>query len=285
MNNLSNEKLLAVVTGGAGGIGLAVAKRLQDRGYRIMIVEREQSVADAACVELDEDSIAHACDMADSTQVRDLGDALAGKWRDSIAVLVCNAGVISPGEVVETNEQAVDLQLDVNLRSVIQLVRSVLPILVEHNRGHILASISIGGICPMPSSSVYSASKAGLRAFFAAIYAELKHTNVHISGIYPSAVDTPMLFEEAMHGGSPLNFVGEIQTIDDVVNAYERAFDKHKLELYVPYMDSISTRIVSAFPTLLPKIYPFLNYLGEKGKKRYLENLDNRFIKPAFKRS
>jgi len=69
----------------------------------------------------------------------------------------------------------------------------------------------MGGILALPTSATYSAAKAGLRAFFAALNAELHSSGVHVSGIYPSAVDTPMLRHEATDGGSPLNFVGTVQ--------------------------------------------------------------------------
>lgn len=265
------EKLpLAIITGGAGGIGLELGNRLLIRGYRLLIVERELIVAERACHKLGERSMPYGCDLSDATQVRQLCNDITGRYSSSVAILACNAGVIIPAEVADTSEQAVDVQIDVMLRSVIQLIRAVVPCLVENRRGHILATVSIGGIYPMPGSATYSAAKAGLRAFLAATATELRNTNVHVGGVYPSAVDTPMLLEEARHGGSPLNFVGAVQSIKSVVDAYERSIDKRKLEVYVPHMDGILTRMVCAFPALLPKLYPLLARMGEKGQKKFL---------------
>ncbi len=265
---------LAIITGGAGGIGLELGKRLLKRGYRLLIVERELIVAERACHELGQRAMPYACDLGNAAQVHQLCTDITCKWSSSVDILACNAGVIMPADVTTTSEQAVNVQIDVMLKSVIQLIRVVLPCLVKNDRGHILATVSIGGIYPMPGSATYSAAKAGLRAFLAATATELRNTNVHVGGIYPSAVDTPMLLEEARHGGSPLNFVGAVQSIKAVADAYERSIDKRKLEVYVPHMDGIMTRLVCAFPALLPRLYPLLARMGEKGQKKFLADAD-----------
>ena len=187
-------------------------------------------------------------------------------------MVVCNAGVIAPGDLVDVDPATIDLQLDVMLRSVIHLTRAVLPQFLERDRGHLLATVSMGGIIALPTSATYSASKAGLRAFLAAVNAEVYATNVHVSGIYPSAVDTPMLLKEAEGGGSPLNFFGAVRSIDEVADAYERAIESHRLENYVPYSDSLTTRLLNAFPALTPKLLPIVNRIGERGRQRYLAN-------------
>lgn len=270
-NNLDNNyRPLAIVTGAAGGIGLEVGKRLISRGYDLIAVERDQMIADTACVELGVNATAYACDMSNPEQVNQLCLDISTMWNSSLEVVVCNAGVILPSDVAETTDSAMDLQLDVMLRSVLHIVRSALPGLLQKNCGHILATVSIGGIYPMPGSATYSAAKAGLRAFLAATATELRNSGVHVGGVYPSAVDTPMLLAEARAGGSALNFVGAVQSIDAVASAYERCMDRKKLEVYVPYGDGLQTRLVCAFPSILPKIYPLLERLGQKGKRRFL---------------
>jgi short-subunit dehydrogenase len=169
----------------------------------------------------------------------------------------------------------IDLQLDVMLRSVVHLTRAVLPQFLEHDRGHVLATVSMGGILALPTSATYSAAKAGLRAFLAAVNAEMYDTGVHVSGIYPSAVDTPMLLREATGEGSPLNFLGAVRSIDDVADAYERALERHRLENYVPYSDSVVTRLLNTFPALTPKLLPFAARIGERGRRRYLATRGN----------
>ena len=128
-----------------------------------------------------------ACDLAEPAQLASLCDELSMTWRDSLDVVVCNAGVIVPGDLTDIAPAAIDLQLDVMLRSVMHITRAVLPQFIERDRGHVLATVSMGGILALPTSATYSAAKAGLRAFLAAVNAELHGRGVNVSGLYPSS--------------------------------------------------------------------------------------------------
>lgn len=259
----------AVVTGAASGIGLGVAALLRGRGYRVVAVDRPD--VDLAPLEsrLGGDVEVIQCDLADAVALGGLCDALG--TREDVEVLVANAGVVLPGAVAEKKREDIDLELDVNLRSSLHLIRAVVPGLVAMGRGHVLATVSMGGILPLPESATYSATKAGLRAFLAALNCELAGTGVRVSGIYPAAVDTPLLRWEAAHGGSALNFVGSVLSVERIVAAYAKALDTGRLEVYAPWSDSVTTRLGSAFPAILPRIIPLVNRIGERGRTRFLE--------------
>ncbi len=224
----------ALVTGAASGIGAEVARRFARRDYHVIAVDRTEELAQRAAADIGGDSLAVACDLADAAATGGLCDRIATAWPE-LDVLVCNAGVIVAGDVADITAGDIDLQLDVLLRSPMQLIRAAVGAFKDRNRGHLMATVSLGGIFPLPACATYSAAKAGLRAFLAALNAELVGTAVHVSGIYPTAVDTPMLRHEAQSGGSALNFLSAVKSVDDVADAYERALDKPKLEIYVPY--------------------------------------------------
>ncbi|MEM9041747.1 MAG: SDR family oxidoreductase [Actinomycetota bacterium] len=270
----------AIVTGAASGIGAEVARRLTRRGHRVIAVDRESDAASQAAASLGPASIGVGCDLADAAALEALCERVRAEWSDDLRIVVCNAGVIVPGEVSDIDGRVVDLHLDLMLRSPIHLVRAALPGFLERGAGHVLATVSMGGIGPMPGSAAYSAAKFGLRAFLAALNAEVKGRGIDVSGIYPSAVDTPMLREEAASGGSALNFLGEVQSIDDVADAYERALDSGKLELYVPYSDSLSARLLSTKLGWLPTVVPKLERLGERGRTKYLATAEPHFDRP-----
>jgi hypothetical protein len=264
------SRRLALVTGAAGGIGLEVSKRLAIRGFDLIAVERTDELAERACAAITGSPIPVACDTSDARQVLALCARIAGEWSTELEVLVCNAGVIVPGDVVNTSHDSIDLQMGVMLLSAQHLIAAAVPGFTARNGGHILATVSMGGILALPGSAVYSAAKAGLRAYLSALSAELRSTKVAVSGIYPSAVDTAMLRHEAANGGSLLNFVGTVFTAAQIADAYEKALDRRKLEVYVPYSDSVSTRFVESFPWLVPILLPTLERIGRKGLAKYL---------------
>ena len=264
-----------LITGAASGIGAEVARRFAQRGYHVIAVDRTLELAEQAAADIGPEATAVSCDLADGQSLAELCERIAGEWRQDLDVLVCNAGVVIPSYVAGLTPDELDLHIDVMLRSPIQLIRAALPEFLARNRGHLMATVSLGGICPLPASAAYSAAKAGLRAFLAALNTEIWDTDVHICGIYPTAVDTPMLQHEARSGGSALNFLSAVRTVDDVADAYERALDKPKLETYVPYHESLSSRAALWTPAIIPRIYPAFHKIGERGRQKYLKRIDD----------
>ena len=78
-----------------------------------------------------------------------------------------------------------------------------------------------------------------------------------------------MLRYEATHNGSPLNFVGKVFTAAEVADACMGALDSGRLETYVPYSDSLTSRLVAAFPWMIEKILPMFEKSGEKGRAKF----------------
>ena len=271
---------LAIVTGAASGIGAEVAQRLARRGYGVIAVDRTQELADQAATALGGESIPVACNLSSASETKTLCQRIATEWPQGLEVLVCNAGVTVPADVADHTPEEIDLQLDVILRSSMHLINAALGVLLPRDRGHVMATVSLGGICPLPGSAPYSAAKAGLRAFLAALNCEVAGTGVSVSGIYPTAVNTPMLEGEARLG-SALNFLSRILTVNEVADAYERALDKPKLEIYVPYHESLSARAALWTPSLIPRLLPFFNRIGERGRAKYLNSLSRDDADPA----
>lgn len=265
----SARRRTALITGAAGGIGAEVAHRLSRSGYRVIGVDL---LADRVAEVLGDlpDLLAVGCDLGSVEATEELASRIEGEWADELEVLVCNAGVIAPGDVVDVDQAIIDTQLAVMLTGPIRLVSAAARTFSSRGRGHILATVSMGGIVALPGSAAYSATKAGLRAYLCALAVELRGSGVAVSGIYPSAVDTPMLMHEATHGGSLLNFVGKVSTTADVADAYERALRTRRLEVYVPYSDSLLTRTLEGLPWLLPHVLPAMNRTGLKGRDRFL---------------
>jgi len=264
---------LALVTGAAGDIGKALCERLSHRGYQLILAAHTDESA-AATAELFPGSIPVACDHTNADEVRALCERIEGEWRDRLQVLVCNAGVIIPGDLADVTAESIDTHLDINLRSPAQLLRSAAIVCRARGDGHLVAIASLGGVMPMPGSAMYSASKFGLRGLLSALNAEVHSDGVKVSGIYPGAIDTKMLRFEARSGGSALNFLSKIHEVDEVADALEKALDKGRLEVYVPYSESLSARFAAGLPWTIRPLMPMLNRVGERGRRKFLKRID-----------
>jgi len=261
----------ALVTGAAGDIGENVAKRLYALGYKLILIDLNESKLNELSGTLS-GSIAIATDLTERIQFTQLLARVKQEF-GHINLAFINAGSICVGNIIDLSEQQIDLQLELNLRSAIHLIKACATNMVSHGSGHIISTVSMGGIVSLKGSATYSATKFGLRGFMTGIRDELSPLGVRVTGIYPSGVDTQMLRYEAMNGGSELNFVSTPLSIDEVGKAVIKATHSKQLEIYLPYSESIGGRLVSCFPWMIRYLYPFMERVGRRGLKKYLNTL------------
>lgn len=268
---MKNTKPIALITGSTGGIGAKVAEVLAKRGYRLFLIDLDRSRLEQQAA-LYENARYETLDLSQQSEVIDWCNRTKEN-EEEFDVAFVNAGLIAVGEAINLPPEKLVLQLQVNLVSTALMIHSLASRMSSMKKGHIIATVSMGGIVSLKGSAAYSASKFGLRGLLWGLRDELIPYGVHVSGIYPAGVDTPMLRHEAQHGGSALNFVGQPVSVETVANAVLRAIDRPKLEIYVPSSEGITGRIMGAFPSLLGKLYPLLEKLGERGRSKYLENI------------
>lgn len=138
-------------------------------------------------------------------------------------------------------------------------------------KGTVISIASLAAILPLAVSPGYTASKFALRGLMLSLNMALKQHGIHVGCVCPSAVDTPMLQEEAISGGSTLNFLQEPLAPDDVANAVWKVIKKGKMEICVPGHEGISSKLGSFFPSILPMILPWLERIGERNQIKYLQ--------------
>ena len=197
-----------------------------------------------------------------------------GWYLADLDVLVNNAGVIVPGAAADLDQSALDLHLEVNLRAPIRLMRAAAPQMIARHRGAMVATVSLGGVISLKDSAIYSASKFGLRGFLCGFHQELAPFGVKVSGVYPAAVDTPMLHHEALHGGSVLNFIDKVMTAEDIANATLKVIDTGRLEIYSPWSASLTARFFGSFPWMIRPLLPLMEQIGEQGRRKFLARKD-----------
>jgi NAD(P)-dependent dehydrogenase (short-subunit alcohol dehydrogenase family) len=188
----------ALITGGSSGIGLAIARALGEDGYGLTVSARRPEKLEAAADDL-RSSVAevHAvpANMADEEAVADVVRSHRDRF-GRLDVLVNNAGVGIGQPMSEIVTKHLDLQVGVNLRSLIIATREALPMLreagAEHRKALIVNTASISGKSGQPWLSVYSATKAGVVGFSQATQKEVSEDGIQVTALCPAFVDTPM---------------------------------------------------------------------------------------------
>lgn len=189
----------ALVTGASSGIGLAIARVLGEAGYGLTLVARRPDRLEAAAAELRD--LGYRVETVPANVVEDEAvAAVVAHHRDvygRLDVLVNNAGAGIAGDLAgDYPLKWLDLQLDVNLRSVILFYREALELLkaagAEHGNALVVNTSSVAGKQGESGLSVYSAAKAGVVAFTQAMNRELEHSGIKSCALCPGFVDTPL---------------------------------------------------------------------------------------------
>jgi NAD(P)-dependent dehydrogenase (short-subunit alcohol dehydrogenase family) len=188
----------AIVTGGSSGIGLAIAHMLGEEGYALTIAARRPDKLEAAAGELAAAGyeVQHvAGSLQDEAVVRQVVEAHRERY-GRLDVLVNNAGIGIGAPVAEITTKRLDIQLDVNLRSIILFYRDATDMLraagAEHRGAIVVNTASIAGKSGQAWMSVYSATKAGVIGFTEAMNKELGAEGIKSCALCPAFVDTPM---------------------------------------------------------------------------------------------
>jgi len=190
MNRLDFNGRHAVVTGGATGLGLAIAQRLVASGGGVTLWDRDLAGAQRAAAQLG--AKAHAVEV-DVSQLSSVQDALKATLKHSARVdaLVNSAGITGPNvKLWEYPDEAWRQVMDVNLTGLFHCCREVAPVMRDAGYGRIVNIASVAGKDGNPNASAYSASKAAVIALTKSLGKELADTNVRVNCVTPAAVKT-----------------------------------------------------------------------------------------------
>ena len=197
MNQIDLKNRHAVVTGGAQGIGLAVATRLIESGASVSLWDRDADLLNTAQKRLGKIGTAstEVVDVSDPDSVSSATESTASK-HGSIDILVANAGIAGPNH--KTWEYPIDAWkqiLDINLTGVFLCCRAIVPHMLRQDYGRIVNVASIAGKEGNPTASAYSASKAGVIALTKSLGKETATRNIAVNCITPAAART-RIFEQ-----------------------------------------------------------------------------------------
>ena len=190
MNQLDFKGRTAIVTGGAMGIGLAIAQRLVASGGRVSIWDRDGEALEKARAALGPDADLRRVDVTNAAAIegtaRETASALG-----RLDALVCSAGITGPNTA--TWDYPVDAWrqvIEVNLNGIFYCNRAVVPLMLKADYGRIVNIASVAGKEGNPNAAAYSASKAGVIGLTKSLGKELAKSGIRVNCVAPAAVKT-----------------------------------------------------------------------------------------------
>ena len=187
---------VAIITGGAQGIGRALAEELATRGCYLVLADINQELLEQTASEL---RATGARVEAKHVDVRDPGHVeglIQGVSRElgRIDYLFNNAGINVLAELLDTSLEDWNRLIDINLRGVVHGVHAAYPVMCEQGFGHIINVASVAGLAPTPAEGAYAATKHAVVGLSTALRIEAAAYGVNVSVVCPGAVDTPILY-------------------------------------------------------------------------------------------
>jgi len=219
------DKPLALVTGGAQGIGLACAEALAELGAQIIVADVNSEGLDEAVAKLANGAVGIHCDMADPEQIEKMFAQIASEHRP-LSMLVNNAGIAAPGDFLETTLEQFKQVIDVNLVGTwLSMQLAAKQMIAGKIEGSIVNMSSINAVVAIPSIAAYCASKGGVSQLTKSASLALASHNIRVNAVGPGSIDTAMLAgvnanPEAMKmvmSRTPLQRLGSAEEIANIV--------------------------------------------------------------------
>lgn len=263
---------IAIITGAAGGIGKAVTNECIKKHITCVLIDINKKALTDLQKQYGDGVYTLCCDITDIKAVHLMVNKVIKKF-GAIDILINNAGIIEPNLFENATYKDIHRQIQVNLMGAVNCTYEVLPYLKKSKSPSIVTIASLAGIVPETYSSIYTATKFALRGLFLTLHIEVKKHNIHVATIFPDSVNTAMLHYEAKHGGSPLTFLSKPQDPEAVAKAVIKAIEKKKVEVVVPSSQGFITRLLMVFPSLVVRLWPLLEKIGTKNKKKLDKHL------------
>lgn len=188
MNSYDFKNQVAVVTGGANGIGFSVAERLSKSGASVKIWDLDIEAAQTAAETINAEAV--ECDITDWISVQNATETSIN-GSEKIDILVNSAGIAGPNDtVIDYDNKAWDRIISVNLTGTYYVNKAVVPHMKANGYGRVVNIASVAGKDGNPNASAYSASKAGVIALTKSLGKELADSNIAVNCVTPAAART-----------------------------------------------------------------------------------------------
>lgn len=195
IEDMTTVNKYVLITGGSRGIGLSIAKKFLQENHPVILIAQNEAYLNQLKKTLSEtytnvDIITLAIDLKNKSEIQQKLDVLFSDTSIQIEVLVNNAGIFSPGELMSEEEGVLEDMLAVNLLSAYHLTRKVVPNMRSHQSGHIFNISSVAGTQAYANGGSYGISKYALEGFSENLRFELRKEGIKVITVVPGAVWT-----------------------------------------------------------------------------------------------
>lgn len=266
---------LILITGAASGIGLHLAKTLNDRGEMLGLIDLDEKGLKRELPE--SDHIFHLAGDVSSVDFWEKVILILGEKNLQVSYLFNCAGVIRPGFIRDFDLKDIDFHLDINTKGSILGIKFLADQMKKQGFGHVISISSLAGLAPVTGLSLYSASKFAIRGFSMAASAEYRPFGVHISVVCPDLVKTPMLDLQLDYPEeAKLTFSGpeKVLTPADVSRVLLQLMEKPKDLVCIPESRGLLAKVAGIWPGLGEIFRKRLEAKGEKAMKSRKESGD-----------
>jgi NAD(P)-dependent dehydrogenase (short-subunit alcohol dehydrogenase family) len=185
---------VALITGGANGVGAEVASRLHAKGAKLVLTDLDEGKLKEVAAALGEEGVLTVvADVRDLSAMQAAVDQGVERF-GGIDIVMANAGIATYGSVLNVDPEAFKTLLDVNVLGVFHTVRAALPSVIDR-RGYVLIVSSLAAYAAAPGMAPYNAAKAGVEHFANALRLEVAHHGVDVGSAHMSWIDTPLVRE------------------------------------------------------------------------------------------
>jgi NAD(P)-dependent dehydrogenase (short-subunit alcohol dehydrogenase family) len=257
-----------LLTGGASGIGAAIATLAVARGHQVLIADINLAGAKSVAQAIGDGATAVELDVARPEQWERVLDEA---WRrfGRLDVLVNNAGIAHAGYADQVPLAQHQHTLDVNFMGPMNGILATLPRFLAQGSGHFVTVCSMTAFLPFPGLSSYAASKHALRAFHHSVALEQRDSPLKFTIVYPTSTETPMLDQEAA-SGLKLAFASPSMSAEAAGTIILEALEKQTVEVYIPPERAKFVRRVGTSPKSLREMVVRGEALGGENLKARL---------------
>jgi NAD(P)-dependent dehydrogenase (short-subunit alcohol dehydrogenase family) len=281
------------ITGGGGGVGAEVARRLHAKGAKLVLTDIDETQLALVVAELGPDRVSTStADVRDLSAMQSAADSAVDRF-GGIDVVVANAGIASYGSVLAVDPAAFQRLMDVNVVGVFHTVRATLPSVIDR-RGYVLIVSSLAAYAAAPGLAPYNASKAAVEQFANALRLEIAYRGVDVGSAHMSWIDTPMVQDTKSDLSTFAEMLSRLPgplssttSVEQCGEAFVKGIEKRKSRIDCPgwvglarwLKPLLATRLgeapVRAFvPDILPRMDAEVAALGRSGSA-HTESLEN----------